>query len=79
MLLKNTGLDRRLIQALAKAGITDTKQLQVMSDRELLRLPGIAPSIRRDYPSLPSRRRGSVILKLTGISPINNQTAGELA
>jgi DNA-directed RNA polymerase alpha subunit len=42
MLLKNTGLDRRLIQALAKAGITDTKQLQVMSDRELLRLPGIA-------------------------------------
>jgi DNA-directed RNA polymerase alpha subunit len=42
MLLKNTGLDRRLIQALAEAGITDTKQLQAMSDRELIRLPGIA-------------------------------------
>jgi DNA-directed RNA polymerase alpha subunit len=42
MLLKNSGLDRRLVQALKDAGITDTKQLQAMSDRELLRLPGIA-------------------------------------
>jgi DNA-directed RNA polymerase alpha subunit len=42
VLLNKTGLDRRLIQALADAGITDTRQLQAMSDRELLRLPGIA-------------------------------------
>lgn len=42
MLLKNSGLDRRLIQALADAGITDTRQLRAMSDRELLRLPGVA-------------------------------------
>jgi DNA-directed RNA polymerase alpha subunit len=41
MLLRNSGLDRRIVEALERASITDTRQLQAISDKELIRLPGI--------------------------------------